>query len=207
MSITFRAQWMTPFEWMWPYWDALLLFLLFHSVWIGQAGSVASCINVVSLFFTHPWHCAAEQGNVNYRPEMKHSHLPKCILLHALSFHTVLLIFSYPTTHRISWSFATTPQVDISVDWCFSKTHRKTTYVQTHKTWAAGLTKNLCCDGYLASDSDLSVIIWPLCLWGKGQGKGHSFGLCTDHWGTLGPLSVCRLWPENETFYFPNLVK
>lgn len=46
---------------------------------------------------------------------------------------------------------------------------------------AADLPKHLCYDCYLASDGDLSVIIWPLRVWGKGQGKDHSFGLCTDH--------------------------
>lgn len=72
---------------------------------------------------------------------------------------------------------------------------------------AAGLPKHLCYDSYLTSDSDLSVIIWPLCIWGKGQGKDHSLSLCMDHWGTLGLLSVSRILPKNETFYFPNLVK
>lgn len=77
----------------------------------------------------------------------------------------------------------------------------------TYEMSAADLPKHLCYDGYLTSDSDSSVIIWPLCVWGKGQGKDHSFGLGMDHRGTLGLLSVCRILPQNETFCFPNLVK
>lgn len=51
----------------------------------------------------------------------------------------------------------------------------------TYEMSAADLPKHLCCDGYLASDGDLSVIIWPLRVRGEGRGKDHSLGLCTDH--------------------------
>ena len=79
----------------------------------------------------------------------------------------------------MSWSVATELQLDMSVvGWCFSKTHKNT---QTHKKWTAVLTKYLCFDGYLTSDSDLSVIIWPLYLRCRGRGKDHSLGLGMDH--------------------------
>lgn len=56
------------------------------------------------------------------------------------------------------------------------------------------------------------TVIYPwlfglLCVWGRGRGKERSFGLCTDHRGTLGLLSVCRILPQNETLCFSNLVK
>lgn len=77
----------------------------------------------------------------------------------------------------------------------------------TYEMLAEDQPKHLCYDGYLTSDNDLSVIIWPLRVRGKEQGKDHFLSLCMDHWGTLAPLSVCQILPQNETLYFPNLVK
>lgn len=85
------------------------------------------------------------------------------------------LIFLYP----YRGVFAAAAQTQEDEGWFSSKTHQKLT--QIHDMSAADLPKHLCYDGYLTSDSDLSVIIWPLSIWGKAQGKDHSFGLCMDH--------------------------
>lgn len=103
----------------------------------------------------------------------------------------------------ISFCFTNAPQTDV----VGFRPKLTTNTCMTYEMSAAALIKHLCLDGYLTSDSDLSVIIWPWRIRGGGRGKDHSLGSFMDHRGTLGLLSVRPILTQNETFYFPNLVK
>lgn len=94
-------------------------------------------------------------------------HLGSCLVIAHCAFKSIL------------WSFATATQTEGLKAASFPKCTKN--ICMTYEMSAADLPKHLCYDGYLTSDSDLSVIIWPLCIWGKGQRKDHSFGLCMDH--------------------------
>lgn len=182
---------------MQPYWVFFSFSALLLDVCPYQAGSIVSCINVVSLFLTHLWHYAAEQA-MQMEGKKREFLISLFILALALSFHTVLLNPYCGVLPRHN------KQTCLKAG-SFPKPTKN--ICMTYEMSAADLPKHLCYDGYLTSDNDLSVVIWPLCIWGRGQGKDHSFGLCMDHWGTVGLLSVCRILLQNETFYFSNLVK
>lgn len=67
----------------------------------------------------------------------------------------------------------------------------------TYEMSAADLLKHLCYDGYLTSDSDLSVIIWPLMCLGQGTRKRALVRFVHGSSRNTGPLvSVSNFTPE-----------
>lgn len=64
----------------------------------------------------------------------------------------------------------------------------------TYEMLAAELYKHLRHDGYLTSDNDLSMIIWPLYVWGEGKGKDHSLvyaWITEEHWASCQDVRFC----------------
>lgn len=181
---------------MQPYWEVV------YSWCLNLSG--CQCSELYQSSFLFPPHTSltlgSRAGNVNRRQEMSVSDLPihlgSCFVIARCAFYIHIVEFCHSQCHKQTCVKAGS----------FPK-HTKN-ICMTYEMSAADFYLNT--SVMMAISHPTVIYLWLFGLsafGGRGQGKDHSFGLCMDHWGTLGLLSVCRILPQNETFYFPNLVK
>lgn len=164
--------------------------VFFRVAWICQFGRAVSNVKVLPSILTRLWQFDSRGGHATKKGNKWVCNLPvylgSCLVIACCDFYMHIMTFCHSTTNR-------------------------------HALKLVRFQSTLKMNGWYLNTSVVTVITYPTVIYlrlfglsvfgARDKEKTTRSGLCMDHRWTLGPLSVCRILPLNETFCFPNLVK